>query len=77
MTTYRRRCEQQSEHHRQAALAAQQRLLFDMLGKAVYDPDLAAVLDTFGAPWTPGCSGNTCSPTRCTRMPCSPGASAS
>ncbi|MET7515972.1 DUF6082 family protein [Streptomyces sp. NPDC005480] len=53
LTTYRRRYEQQSEHHRHAALAAQQRLQFDMLGKAMDDPDLAAVLDTFDAPLDP------------------------
>ncbi|QEV20694.1 DUF6082 family protein [Streptomyces alboniger] len=42
--------EERSEHHRHAALAAQQRLQFDMLSTAMGDPDLAAVLDTFETP---------------------------
>lgn len=39
----------QSEGARQAALAQQQRLQSDLLRKAMDDPDLAAVLDTFGS----------------------------
>ncbi|MEU6672620.1 DUF6082 family protein [Streptomyces sp. NPDC046853] len=37
----------QSEQERNAALIAQQQLQFNMLSKAMDDPDLAAVLDTF------------------------------
>ncbi|MEV6753461.1 DUF6082 family protein [Streptomyces sp. NPDC051214] len=40
-------CTGESEHQRNTTLIAQQRLQFDMLSKAMDDPDLAAVLDTF------------------------------
>lgn len=43
-------CAERSEHQRNANLIAQQRLQFDMLSKAMDDPDLAAVLDTFDMP---------------------------
>ncbi|MFF1698416.1 DUF6082 family protein [Streptomyces sp. NPDC058257] len=43
-------CAEQSEHQRDDNLIAQQRLQFDMLSKAMDDPDLAAVLDTFDMP---------------------------
>ncbi|GAA1893804.1 DUF6082 family protein [Streptomyces durmitorensis] len=38
---------EQSDHQHNANLIAQQRLQFDMLSKAMDDPDLASVLDTF------------------------------
>ncbi|GGV61751.1 hypothetical protein GCM10010277_66880 [Streptomyces longisporoflavus] len=38
---------EQSRHEHNTTLIAQQRLQFDMLSKAMDDPDLAAVLDTF------------------------------
>ncbi|MEU5956364.1 DUF6082 family protein [Streptomyces sp. NPDC047525] len=40
-------CTEPSEHQQNTTLIAQQRLQFDMLSKAMDDPDLAAVLDTF------------------------------
>ncbi|MGW1025859.1 DUF6082 family protein [Streptomyces sp. NPDC002577] len=49
----RRLQKEYAEHHRHAALAQQQRLQFDMLSRAMDDPDLAAVLDTFDTPLEP------------------------
>ncbi|MFG2652337.1 DUF6082 family protein [Streptomyces sp. NPDC048436] len=46
-------CAEQTDHQRNAALISQQRLQFDMLSKAMDDPDLAAVLDTFDVPLDP------------------------
>ncbi|MGX1674406.1 DUF6082 family protein [Streptomyces sp. NPDC055400] len=42
-----------SERYRQATLAHQQRMHFDLLSKAMDDPDLAAVLDTYDPPVSP------------------------
>ncbi|PTN00435.1 DUF6082 family protein [Streptomyces spinosirectus] len=39
--------EEQREHHRRADMTDKHRLHFDLLCKAVQDPDLAAVLDTY------------------------------
>jgi type II secretory pathway component PulJ len=41
------RIEQDGQGQRHADLSRQQRLLIDLLGKAMDDPDLAAVLDTY------------------------------
>ncbi|MDG4858371.1 DUF6082 family protein [Streptomyces sp. T-3] len=46
--------ESAGEHHRHAALIQQQRLHFELLSKAMDNPDLAAVLDTYEEELAPG-----------------------